>query len=62
MTAELVERQARLIVSTPYNPSWAEWCRDNGGVWDPGSKAWTFKAERREEVEAALERLFEEES
>lgn len=60
MIPELVERAGRLIVSAPYNPAWAQWCRENGGAWDPGSRAWTFKAERREEVERAFGEIFEE--
>ena len=59
MTPELVERGGRLIVSAPFNPAWREWARDHGGKWDAGSKAWTFPLWMREDVEAALTRIFE---
>lgn len=60
MTPELVERANRLIVSAPFSHEWRLWASHHGGTWDAGSKAWTFKCEEREAVEAAVERIFEE--
>lgn len=34
MSIEIVERADRLIVSTPFNPAWKDWARDNGGKWE----------------------------
>ena len=56
---ELVERGGRLIVSAPYNTDWRDWARAHGGKWDAGSKAWTFPRAMREQVEEALEEIFE---
>lgn len=58
MTVELVERGDRLIVSAPFNHEWRLWASHHGGMWDAGSKAWTFKPGQREEVEAAVDRIF----
>ena len=58
MTTELVERGGRLIVSAPFNPEWREWCREHGGKWDAGSKAWVFHPDQRAAVEAALREIF----
>ena len=58
MTPELVERGGRLIVSAPYNTDWRDWARSTGGKWDGGSMAWTFPLWMREDVEAALTRIF----
>lgn len=60
MSIEIVERADRLIVSTPYLPEWKDWAREAGGKWDAGSMAWTFRLDQREAVEAAIERIFEE--
>lgn len=57
MSAEIVERVGRLIVSAPYNEDWLRWAREHG-KWDQGSRAWTFKPQQHEEVEAALEAAF----
>ena len=58
MTTELVERGGRLIVSTPFNPEWREWCREHGGSWDRGSMSWVFPDSMRAAVEAALREIF----
>ena len=58
MSAELVERGDRLIVSAPYNRRWSEWARENGGRWDAGSMAWVFHVEQRQPVEEAVARIF----
>lgn len=60
MTPELVERGDRLILSAPFNPEWRDWAYGNRGYWDAGSKAWAFHPDQREAVEAAIERIFEE--
>lgn len=60
MTVEIVERNGRVIVSALYNAEWRAWANTHGGRWNAGSKAWTFPRERREDVEAALVRIFEE--
>ena len=60
MTTELVERGDRLILSAPFNPEWRGWASANGGHWDAGSVAWVFPLKQREAVEAAIERIFEE--
>lgn len=58
MSIEIVERAGRLIVSTPFSHAWKDWAHANGGRWDAGSMAWTFKLDQREAVEAAIERIF----
>lgn len=62
MTArvEIVERGDRLIVGAPFNHRWRGWASANGGHWDAGSVAWVFPLKQREAVEAAIERIFEE--
>ena len=58
MTVEIVERGGRLIVSTQYTFAWRNWAFNNGGEWDAGSKAWTFRPRQRAAVEAALREIF----
>lgn len=60
MSVEIVERNGRLIVSTPFNLGWKLWASKHGGKWDPGSRAWTFPLDHRCLVETALEAIFDE--
>jgi hypothetical protein len=54
----IVERNGRVLVSTPFHPDFPSRARMLGGEWDAGQRSWVFDAGETERVRALCREIY----
>ena len=58
MPLSIVERDGRIIVSTPYHPNFPARARSLGGIWDKAQRVWVFDAADHDRVGSLCDDIY----
>jgi hypothetical protein len=58
MPLSIVERDGRIVVTTPYHPSFPIRARSLGGVWDAARRVWVFDAADHDRVRSLCGEIY----
>lgn len=58
MPVSIVERDGRIIVSSPYHPNFPARARTLGGAWDAARRVWIFDASERDRVTSLCREVY----
>jgi hypothetical protein len=58
MPLSIVERDGRIIVSTPYHPNFPARARSLGGIWDKAQRVWVFDAADHDRVRSLCGEIY----
>jgi DNA repair protein RadC len=58
MPLSIVERDGRIIVSTPYHANFPARARSLGGIWDKGQRVWVFDAADHDRVRSLCGEIY----
>jgi len=58
MPLSIVERDGRIIVSTPYHPNFPARARSLGGIWDKAQRVWVFDAADHDRVRSLCDDIY----